>query len=104
MSKAITVHNEQHVGRSTADSVWQPGIEGNPFRVSEVGSAARREIVCEVAAHSERLALPVAVFGRDTFAVPLFQGFSVTHRRPHHGLAEPPTPRVLSGAVDVASV
>ena len=30
-----------YVGRCTADSVWAPSIWGNPFRVSEVGSAAR---------------------------------------------------------------
>ena len=51
--------------------------------------------MCEVVPHSEGLALSVAV--------PLFKKFSVSRRRPHRGLAEPPTPHFLSGAVYVAS-
>ena len=33
--------DELHVGRGSADSVWAPSVWCNPFRVSEVGSAAR---------------------------------------------------------------
>ena len=70
-------HNELFVARGTADSVWQPRIRGNPFRVSRAVELyarwlpTREDLLCG--------------------------------RRPHHSLAEPPTP-VLSGAVHVASV
>ena len=41
VSREAAGQNEPHVGRGTEDSFWQPSIWENPFRVSEVGSAAR---------------------------------------------------------------
>ena len=41
MSRAGLGPGDLYVGRGSADPVWAPSIWGNPFRVSEVGSAAR---------------------------------------------------------------
>ena len=60
--------NELYVGRGTADYFWQPSICQNPFRVSEVGSAAR---AVELSGHTEGLVVSAAVFGWKTFALPL---------------------------------
>ena len=41
VSRAALSPGELYVRRGTADSVWAPSNWSNPFRVSEVGSAAR---------------------------------------------------------------
>ena len=46
VSRADLSPGDLYVGRGTADSVWAPSIWDNPFRVSEVGSAARAVKLC----------------------------------------------------------
>ena len=76
VSRASTERNELTLG------------EAPKTHVSKVGSAARAVDLYSGTGSAQ----PAAVFGRETFAAPVFHEFSVSCRRLHYSLAQPPTP------------
>ena len=78
VSKAAVSPDELYVGRGSADSVWVPSVWGNPFRVSEVGSAARAVELYGEWLIPQEVAASIAVSGWQTFVMPLHQKLSVS--------------------------